>query len=116
MDWDKIKLGFWSAVGGATLAAIVGFNWGGWVTSGTADAMAKEIAENTVTKRFTPICVAQFNRDAKKVQKLKEFKGRDSWNGQKFIEEQGWATIPGEEKPDSKIVEACAKHLTENTQ
>ena len=35
MDWDKIKLGGWSAAGGAVLAMIVGFNWGGWVTGKT---------------------------------------------------------------------------------
>jgi hypothetical protein len=115
MDWDKIKLGCWSAVGGAILAAIVGFNWGGWVTSGTAGVMAKEIAENAVAKRFTPICLARVNDDPKKEQKLKEFKAKDSWDGQKYVEEQGWATLPGEEKPDSKIAEGCAKQLMEST-
>ncbi len=115
MDWDKIKLGFWSAVGGAILTAIVGFNWGGWVTSGTASVMAKEIAENAVAKRFTPICLAQANRDPNKEQKLKEFKAKDSWDGQKYVEAQGWATLPGEEKPDSKVAEGCAKQLMEST-
>ena len=115
MDWNKIKLGFWSGVGGAILAAIVGFNWGGWVTSGTAEVMAKEIAENAVAKRFTPICLAQVNRDPKKDEKLKAFKAKDAWDGQKYVEEQGWATLPGEEKPDSKIAEGCAKQLSEST-
>ena len=27
MDWEKIKLGAWSAVGGAIILAIVGFTW-----------------------------------------------------------------------------------------
>ena len=44
MDWEKIKLGSWSAVGGAIGLAIVGFNWGGWVTGGAAEAMAKQRA------------------------------------------------------------------------
>jgi hypothetical protein len=113
MDWDKIKLGCWSGVGGAILAAIVGFNWGGWVTSSTAEVMAKEIAENAVAKRFTPACIARFNQDVKKEQKFKEFKAKDSWDGQKFVEEQGWATLPGEERPDSKVAEGCAKQLME---
>lgn len=114
MDWQKIKLGCWSAVGGAILAAIVGFNWGGWVTGGTAEVMAKEIAENAVAKRFTPSCVARFNQDSNKEQKLKEIKAKDSWDRQKFVEEQGWATLPGEEKPDSKVAEACSKQLMES--
>jgi len=111
MDWNKIKLIFWSGVSGAILATIVGFNWGGWVTSGTADAMAKEIAENAVAKRFTPICLARVHQDPRKAQKLKEFKDKDSWAGQQYVEDQGWATLPGEERPDSRIAEGCAKQL-----
>ncbi|MGZ9127712.1 MAG: hypothetical protein ACXW4Z_08045 [Candidatus Binatia bacterium] len=113
MDWDKVKLGGWSAAGGAVLAMIVGFNWGGWVTGGTAEVLAKEIAENAVAKRFAPSCVARFNLDANKEQKLKELKAKDAWDGQKFVEEQGWATLPGEERPDSKVAEGCAKSLME---
>ncbi len=40
MNWQKFKLGFWSvfwgAIGGAIVIAVIGFKWGGWVTSGTA--------------------------------------------------------------------------------
>src|ERR1700747_2586345 len=43
MDWEKIKPVLWGAVGGAILLATIGFNWGGWVTTGTAEAMAKDI-------------------------------------------------------------------------
>ena len=32
MNWGKIKLGLWSALGGAIVLAIIGFAWGGWVT------------------------------------------------------------------------------------
>jgi hypothetical protein len=28
-----------------------------------------------------------------------------------YVIEQGWATMPGEEKPDSKVADACAKLL-----
>lgn len=76
MDWDKIKLGLWSAVGGAILLAVVGFTWGGWVTGGTAQAMAEELAANQVAERFAPFCVAQFNKDSERDRKLKEFKER----------------------------------------
>lgn len=115
MDWDKIKLGLWSAVGGAILLAVVGFTWGGWVTGGTAQAMAEETAANKVAERFAPFCVAQFNKDSERDRKLKEFKEKDSWNGQKYVEQQGWATILGETEPDSKVAEVCAKQLLERT-
>ena len=113
MDWDKIKLGGWSALGGAAVLAVVGFNYGGWVTSGTAAAMAEDIAADAVAERLGTICAAQFNRDSDKGEKLKEMKGKDTWDKGRFIEKQSWAIMPGEDKPDSKVADACAKHLTE---
>ena len=112
MDWDKIKLGSWSAIGGAIVLAVVGFNYGGWVTGGTAAAMAKEIAADAVAERLGTICVAQFNQDSEKGQKLKEMKEKDSWDKGRYIEKQSWAIMPGEGKPDSKVADSCAKQLT----
>lgn len=111
MDWEKIKLGSWSAVGGAILLAVVGFNWGGWVTGGTAAAMAKDSAADAVTERLGSICVAQFDRDSNKGEKVKEMKGKESWDKGRYIEKQSWAIMPGEDKPDSRVADACAKQL-----
>jgi hypothetical protein len=116
MDWDKIKLGSWSAIGGAIILAVVGFNWGGWVTSGGAAAMAKEIAADAVAKRLGSICVAQFDRDSDKGQRLQEMKAKDSWEVGRFIEKQSWAIMPGEDKPDSSVADACAKQLAAKAQ
>ena len=113
MDWGKIKLGSWSAVGGAIVLAYVGFNFGGWVTGGAAAAMAKEIAADAVAERFGSICAAQFNRESEKDQKLKEMKGKESWDRSRYIEKQSWAIMPGEDKADSKVADACAKHFAE---
>ena len=66
MDMEKIKFGLLSAVGEAIVLAVVGFNWGGWVTTGSAEAMAKETAANAVAERLGSICVAQFNGDSEK--------------------------------------------------
>jgi len=114
MDWDKIKLGSWSALGGAIVVAYIGFNFGGWVTGGTATAMGNELAANAVAERLGSICVAQFNRDSEKDQKLKEMKGKDSWDIGRYIEKQTWAIMPGEDKPDSRVADACAKHIAES--
>jgi uncharacterized protein (DUF697 family) len=111
MDWEKIKLGSWSAVGGAVLLAVVGFNWGGWVTGGAAAAMAKDSAADAVTERLGSICVAQFDRDSDKGQKVIEMKGKESWDKGRYIEKQSWAIMPGEEKADSRVADACAKQL-----
>ena len=112
MDLEKIKFGLLSAVGGAIVLAVIGFNYGGWVTTGTAEAMAKETAANAVAERLGSICVAQFNRDSENGQKLKEMKEKDSWDKGRYVEKQNWAIMPGEDKPDSKVADACAKQLT----
>jgi hypothetical protein len=111
MDWEKIKLGSWSAIGGAIALALFGFNYGGWVTGGTATAMAKEIADQAVAERLGTICVAQFNQDSDKGQKLKEMKDKDAWDKGRFIEKQRWAIMPGDDKPDSRVADSCARLL-----
>jgi len=74
MNWEKIKIGVWSTIGGAIITMIIGFAWGGWVTGGTAQTTAEEMAEDAVVERLTPICVEQFNKDPEKDKKLKELK------------------------------------------
>ena len=116
MDWDKIKLGLWSAVGGAIVLAIIGFVWGGWVTGSTAQEMAEQKAENAVVDRLAPICVEQFNQVSEKDQRLKELKKIDSWKRSDYVDKQGWATMPGEKEPDSKVSEKCADMLVQAVQ
>ncbi len=111
MNWEKIKPGFWGAIGGAIVLAIIGFAWGGWVTGGTAQKMAAEMAEEAVVSRLAPICVQQYNQDSEKDQKLKELKEESSWKRRDYVEMQGWATIPGEKNPDRNVAERCTDML-----
>jgi hypothetical protein len=102
---------FWACIASVVLTMIVGFAWGGWVTGGTAQKMAETRADDAVIKRLAPICVVQFQRDPGKVQKLVALQGTDSWQRDGYVEKQGWATMPGEDKSDSKVAEACAQLL-----
>jgi len=115
MDWEQIKPVLWGAVGGAIVLAIVGFNWGGWVTGGAAVAMAKETAATAVAERLGTICVAQFNRDTAKSQKLFEMKDKDTWEKGRYIDTQSWAIMPGDEKAESGVSDACAKQLSKKS-
>ena len=115
MNWEKIKLGLWSGVGGALLTMYVGFNFGGWMTGGAAEVMAKETAATAVAERLGRICVAQFDRDPAKGQKLIEMKGKDAWDNSRYIDKQSWAIMPGEEKPESGVADACAKQLSKKS-
>jgi hypothetical protein len=115
MDWQKIKLGSWGAIGGAIVSTYIGFNVAGWMTNGAAEAIATETAAAAVAERLGTICVAQFNRDTAKSQKLSEMKGKDAWEMGRFIENQSWPIMPGDEKPDRGVSEACAKQLSKQS-
>jgi hypothetical protein len=109
--WDearatkKVVLAF--AVAAVVITLIIGFNWGGWVTAGTAQAMAND----AVVDRLASVCVAQFDQDPQNQQKLGELKEKSSYQRDDYVREQGWATFPGQEKPDNKVSDACAKLL-----
>ncbi len=113
MNWEKIKPGVWGAIGGAIVLGIIGFAWGGWVTGGTAQKMAEDMAKDAVVGRLAPICVEQYNQDSEKDQKLKELKEESSWKRSDYAKNQGWATMPGEKETDSKVAKKCAELLVE---
>ena len=88
----------------------------GWVTGSTEQQEAKQSAENSVNDRLAKICVYQFGRDLEKDLKLKELKGKTSWNRGDYLKNQGWATMPGEEESDHGVAEKCAELLIEISQ
>jgi hypothetical protein len=113
--WDKVrptkKVVFWSCVGCIILTIVIGFAWGGWVTGGSAQKTAEVMAKDAVVQRLAPMCVAQFNQDPGKDQKLTELKDTSTWQRHTYVEKQGWATMFGEKEPDTKVADECAKLL-----
>ena len=104
---------FWSCVASVVLTMIVGFSWGGWVTERTAQRNTDVKVEDAIVGRLTPFCVVQVNQDPKKTQKLKELKEISSWEQGEYVKKQGWATMPGEREPESRIASACAKLVSQ---
>ena len=102
---------FWACVTSMVVTMIVGFTWGGWVTGGTAVRMAEAFGEDAVAKRLAPMCVVHFNADPKKAAKLKELTEMSGWEKSEYVKKQGWATMPGEQEPGSKVAEECGKLL-----
>ena len=101
---------------GAVVLLIVIFATGWVVTSSSARAKAEEMAKDAVLDRLAPICVAQFMQDPNREERLKELKKLDSYgkdNRSDYVKKQGWATMPGEKEPDSKVADECARRLVE---
>jgi hypothetical protein len=108
---SQLKPALWGAAGGAVALAFIGFNWGGWVTGGTAEATAKQRASAAVVSALAPICADKFRQQADVSAKLVELKKASSWEQGSFIEKGGWATMPGSTTADSAVARACAEIL-----
>ena len=113
---EKIKTGVWGAVGGAVVTMIIGFAWGGWVLGSNSLNMGEEMAQTAVIDRLTPICVAQFNQDPQKDEKFKTLKEKSSWERGNYVKAQGWATMPFEKEPDSRVADRCSELIMKNSQ
>jgi hypothetical protein len=93
---------------------ILGFAWGGWVLSSTAEKMARERADGAVTAVLAPICVERFMGQADAAAKLAEFQRAATWQQSQLIERGGWATATGSKDPNSAVARMCAQQLANN--
>lgn len=114
--WDKAKqtksTTFWIAVGAIIITLYFGFSRGGWMLGSSAQTMADRAAEDAVVERLAPICVAQFNQDPLKTEKLAELKVLTTTTRRTtYVKDQGWATMPGETDPDNRVAAECARQL-----
>ena len=106
----KIKYGILGLICGGIITMIIGFSWGGWTTSSTTTTMTEE----AVLASKAAICVAQFIKDPNYKENLKEFEKLDSYgmnNTTDYVRKHGWDKMPGEEKAEPDVAQACAKGL-----
>jgi hypothetical protein len=104
----------WGAAAGAITLAILGFNWGGWVTGSTAARTADARADAATVAALTPICVAQFRLGANAPARLAAFKEVKSWEQGDHVGKSGWATMPGSTgEPNRLVAMACAEALNQ---
>jgi hypothetical protein len=110
----ETKPALWGFAAGAVAAAIVGFNWGGWVTGGKAESLASQRAKEAVVGALVPICVDKFQHAGDAAANRAALKGTDAWSQSEFVEKGGWATVPGPANPEqvSAVAKACAALLT----
>jgi hypothetical protein len=100
---------FGSWVACVVLTTIIGFVSGGWVTDRASRKLAEDMADEA--KRLALICVAQFNQDPMKAAKLKVLTQASGYERLNYVQDQGWATMPGEERPDRWVADECVKRL-----
>lgn len=102
----------WGFGAGALALAVIGFNWGGWVTNATAMENSAARVEQAKVEMATTICVARFQKAPDAKASLAALMAKDRWDQSEYVSEGGWATMPGSSaEPDFDVAEACAKTL-----
>ena len=106
---ESVKPAIWGMVGGGIATMVIGFSWGGWITTGTAGQMETASAKAAVIQAFTPLCVARAEPQLEKLAALKEL---SSWKHDDFVAEAGWVDNVSE-KYRADVASVCAATLIE---
>lgn len=109
-----VKPAFWGAVGGAIVLAIVGFNWGGWVTGHTAKTMAAQQSRQAVVKALVPYCVAKFEQMPDAAAQWTKLKKADEFDQGGILEKEKVVVLPGSKLGSGQtdnLASACADKL-----
>ena len=112
-EWTKPAL--IGAGTGAIALAVVGFGWGGWMTSSAAAEMSGKQSMAATAMALTPYCVQRSQSDPKSTDVMAELKKASVYKRRGIVEDAGWATPLGAEKPDRALAEACLVALTKDT-
>ncbi|MCU9850506.1 hypothetical protein OEZ60_21210 [Defluviimonas sp. WL0024] len=108
-EW--LKPGIYGGVIGAVVIMVVGFSWGGWMTSGTANKMARTLAEDEVITALTPVCIEMSRADPDRIAKLATINSAASYKQRDAVIAAGWATVPGTEIANRDLAQACMAAL-----
>jgi hypothetical protein len=112
LQGDSLTRLLQGAAAGAVITMIVGFNWGGWVTGGTARTMTQSSSTAAVVAALSPICVDKFKHSAEATNNMAELLKVSSYQQASFIEKGGWATTPGSDTSNYAVAQACATVLS----
>lgn len=110
------KIGYsflFGGIFGASFIMILSLSMGWFVTSGRAYADAEEISAQAVYANLVPICVHQFQAADGSSAKLKSMLEMSSWKWGDYIENGGWATMPGGDGPARGVAKKCAEALSQ---
>ncbi|SPF76485.1 hypothetical protein ALP8811_01492 [Aliiroseovarius pelagivivens] len=110
-NFKWIKPGIYGFVVGAITVPIIGFSWGGWIRTGTADKAAIAFANGEVTRSMVPVCLEMAASDPQRLAKLTGLQAAEGFTRRNAMMATGWATIPGSDTPDRKLADACIERL-----
>ena len=107
----QTKPAVWGAVGGAIATLILGFYWGGWQTTSSANRMANEQSEKKVIAALAPFCVDRFLKSADATQSAELLKFTTNYERGSFLEKAGYTNLPGSTATNWAVGRACGDLL-----
>ncbi len=102
-----LRHGLWGAVCGAVALAIVGFTWGGWVTSAGARKAAGIERTSAIVSALTPYCLDRAKSDPASAEIMAQLNAAGTYGRSRVIENAGWATPLGSVEPNRDLAQAC---------
>lgn len=107
-----LKPALTGGIAGAVVTMLIGFNQGGWYSSGSAERLATERSKVAVIAALVPVCVSQQKSDPDSATKLTELVAmKTSYEQRDFVIKSGWATMPATTEPNRELATACADSL-----
>ena len=109
--FKHFKPAAWAFVAGSVVTMIIGFSWGGWMTSSGADRLATDRSRTAVTTALVPVCLEKSKADpagSRKVVALKALPS--SYDQREAVLNDGWASI-GAGEANRDVADACASEL-----
>lgn len=103
---------FWLCMVSIALTVFIGFKWGGWVTGGGARDLANRAAANSRAELAAVVCVDRFTKASDAQAQLASLSQVAAWTRYRTLEEAGWVTLPGFDKPVAAAAELCATRLS----
>ncbi|HVZ02413.1 MAG TPA: hypothetical protein VHA35_23105 [Dongiaceae bacterium] len=101
----------WSFIVGAAAMLVLTLSTG-WLTT---QGVVHQKAEAARTAALVPFCVAKAQQDP--LWKSNDDKHssaaflKKTWDRDTFVEDAGWATLPGSDSADANVAEGCATAL-----
>lgn len=101
----------WGFVVGSVVTMIIGFSWGGWTTSGSAERLATNRSTTAVTAALVPVCLEKSKADPAAAKKLVALRAlTSSWDQRDAVLNDGWASI-GTGDANREVADACVTEL-----
>jgi hypothetical protein len=111
-DW--LKPGIYGAISGAIGIGVIGFTWGGWITSGSASRMAHNLAYEYALFALVPVCLDLVRTDPNYFENISKVETAVYFERADAVMKAGWATVPGSGEPNRHLAQACLAQLKLN--